>query len=293
MLKIERRLIEFVEKHMCLLGALILSLLALYLRKIAVWCNYESIGAYFDMHENYIQTSVYFVLVRLVQFLPVLPVHSIKWLAGLADFGVAGLTVYMLGREVDDRKRLIFYTVSLFSPVLFLRGIIWAQLDSVAILLLLTGYAIYSSKQGKNKKIGMRIACVPVIFAVSLCPYLFPVVILYLWKKEKEQQEFWTHVLILVSGGVILQFLCTLLIGQSWMEGIFSGIRFLTYHQESGALFEDAGEWLLQLIYLYSAVAAVLTALAAGKHRISYGWTIVVQAVAVLLYGAKLFQVLP
>lgn len=293
MLKIERRLIEFVEKHMCLLGALILSLLALYLRRIAVWWNYESIGAYFDMHKNYTQTSVYFALVRLVQYFPVLPVHSIKWLAGLADFGVAGLTVYMLGHETDDRKRLIFYTAILFSPVLFLRGIIWAQLDSVAILLLLTGYVIYDSKLSLNKKIGMCLACIPVILAVSLCPYLFPIVVLYLWKKEKGHQEFWTSVLLLLSGSVVLQLLCTLLTGLPWLDGIFSGIRFLTYHPESGALYVDAGEWLLQLIYLYSAVAAVFTALAAGKHRISYGWTILIQTVAALLYGAKLFQVLP
>lgn len=289
MLKIERRLIEFVEKHMCLLGALLLSLLALYLRKIAVWWNYESIGAYFDMHENFTQTSVYFALVRLVQYFPVLPVHSIKWLAGLADFGVAGLTVSMLGHEADDRKRLIFYTVILFSPVLFLRGIIWAQLDSVAILLLMTGYVMYCGKRSKNNKIGMRIAYVPVIAAVSLCPYLLPIVVLYLWKKEKGQKEFWINVLLLLSGSLVLQLLCTPVIGRPWLEGIFSGIRFLSYHPESGALYVDAGEWLLQLMYLYSAAAAVLTALAAGKHRISYGWTVLIQAAAALLYGVKLF----
>lgn len=281
MLKWERKLIEFVEKHMCLLCALFLSILALYLRKVAVWWTYDSLSSYFDMHENYTGTAAYFLIVNMVQYLPVIPGHSIKWLAGLSDFGVAVLIVYLLGSEIDDRKRLIFYTACLYSPVIFMRGIIWAQMDSAAVLLLLAGYALYGKKA--------QCALVLAIGAVALCPYLFPAVLLYLWKKERNTKELWPKVLFFTFGGLLVQTVSALLIGERWTEGVLSGVRFLTYHPESGMLYEDAGQWMLQMIYLYSPAAAVLTALAAGKGKLSYSWTIMIHIVAAVLYGANLF----
>ena len=81
-----------------------------------------------------------------------------------------------------------------------------------------------------------------------------------------------------------------MLIGETWIDGLYSGIRFLTYHPESGIRYDNAAEWVLQMVYLYSPVAAVVTILAAGKHRLSYNWTIVTQIVGTLLYGSVLFE---
>lgn len=292
MLKIERRLLELAEKHMLPLSALLLSLLALYLRKTAVWWNYENIGVYFDLHENHTQTAAYYLLVRLVQYLPLLPVHSIKWLAGISDFGVAGLVVYLLGKEADGRKKLIFYVVCVFSPVLFLRGIIWAQLDSFAVLLLLAGYALQSGKNRKRRAAGC-LALVSVIGAVSLCPHLFLIVLVYLWRNNERQRSFWIQAASVVAGGLSVQLISALLIGEAWTEGLYSAIRFLMYHPESGVRYKDAAEWIQHMIYLYSPVAAVLTALAAARHRITYNWTIGIQIVAAALYGSVLFTELP
>ena len=98
---IERKILTFVEKHLLLIGALFSSALALYLRKIAVWWYYGAASFYFDMHPNHIQTTFYDLVVRLLQYLPALPLHSVKWLAGLSDFGVAGLLVLALGKEAS------------------------------------------------------------------------------------------------------------------------------------------------------------------------------------------------
>lgn len=293
MLKIERKAVEFVEKKLFLICVLFLSLLALYLRRIAVWWNYDAIGSYFDMHENYTQTATYFLIVRLVQYLPLLPAHSIKYLAALSDFGVAAMTTYLLGKNADDRKRLIFYTVCLFSPVLFLRGVIWAQLDSVAILFLLIGYALYSVRKKIGKGGARWFALLSAAVSIALCPHLFLVVLLYLWKNEGKQRDFWCDLLVLTGVGLAIQFASALLIGASWKEGVLSGVRFLTYHPESGALYENGEEWLLQMVYLYSPVGTVLTALATGRHKLSYGWAALTQIVAAVLYGANLFVALP
>ena len=283
MLKIERKLIEFVEKHLFLLCILLVSLLALYLRKIAVWWNYEEMGSYFDMHPNYTQTVTYWLVVRLMQYLPMLPLHSVKWLAGLADFGVAGMVAWLLGREADSGKRLIFYAVTLFSPVLFLRGIIWAQPDSVAVLLLLVAYALFPLEKRR------WLALVLITGAIVLCPWLSVIALFYLWRREEGQKNFWLAVLFLTLGGLAVQFVSALLVGVSWKECFFTGMRFLTYNPESGVLYADAGEWLLWMIYQYSPVAAVLTILAAGKNKISCAPAILTQIVAAVLYGAHLF----
>ena len=114
---IERKILTFVEKHLLLIGALFSSALALYLRKIAVWWYYGAASFYFDMHPNHIQTTFYDLVVRLLQYLPALPLHSVKWLAGLSDFGVAGLLVLALGKEASGLKRLAFYLACLYSPI--------------------------------------------------------------------------------------------------------------------------------------------------------------------------------
>ena len=288
MLKIERRLLGFLEKHMLLLSALLLSLMALYLRKTAVWWNYDNIGAYFDMHDNHTQTAAYYLLARLVQYLPLLPVHSVKWLAAISDFGIAGLVVYLLGKETDDRKKLIFYVVCLFSPVLFLRGIIWAQLDSTALILLLVGYVLHNNGQ-KSNRVRDGLALASVVGSIALCPYLFLILLFYLWQKAERKKDFWIQAAVIAAGGLLVQIVCALLVGEVWTDGLYSGIRFLTYHPESGMRYEDATEWILQMVYLYSPAAAVLTVLAAGKNRLSYKWTIGMQIVATVLYGSVLF----
>ena len=288
MLKIERRLLGFLEKHMLLLSALLLSLMALYLRKTAVWWNYDNIGAYFDMHDNHTQTAAYYLLARLVQYLPLLPVHSVKWLAAISDFGIAGLVVYLLGKETDDRKKLVFYVVCLFSPVLFLRGIIWAQLDSTALILLLVGYVLHNNGQ-KSNRVRDWLAMASVVGSIALCPYLFLILLFYLWQKAERKKDFWIQAAVIAAGGLLVQIVCALLVGEVWTDGLYSGIRFLTYHPESGMRYEDATEWILQMVYLYSPAAAVLTVLAAGKNRLSYKWTIGMQIVATVLYGSVLF----
>ena len=290
MLKIERKFIDFVEKHMYLLCALLCSLLALYLRKIAVWWSYGSVAAYFDMHSNYTQTATYYLLVRLTQYLPLLPLHSIKWLAGLADFGIAGLMVLLLGRETSAAKRLIFFLACLFSPILFLRGITWGQIDSIGIFLLLTGYAIHIKNQSKNEKYRKWVAMAPVIFAVALCPWLFLIVIIYLWQMDERQKDFWLKILLLSVGVFAVQLISTALLQFSWKESFFTLVRFLTYHPESGERYGNAIEWMLQLLCLYGPAASILTLLAAGRRKFPYMWAILIQIIATVLCGTYLFR---
>lgn len=290
MLKIERKFVEFVEKHLFLLCVLISLLLALYLRKIAVWWNYGAVSSYFDMHEHYTQTVTYHLIVRLLQYLPLMPLHSIKWLAGLADFGVAGLVTYLLGKEANASKRLIFFITCLFSPVLFLRGITWGQIDSLGILLLLIGYTLYAGEGPKGRKYRKWLALLPTACAAALCPWLFFAALLYFWRKEERQSDFWCGLLLLTAGVFALQLVSALLLQVSLKESFFSLVRFLTYHPESGVRYDNAAEWFMQMLVLCGSAASILTMLAAGRRRFPYVWAILIQIITAALYGAYLFR---
>ena len=112
MLKIEKKLILWVEKHMLWLLVLLAAVMGLYLRKIAVWWGAPDINSYFDSHAGNIQSAFYYLLVQLSQYLPLLPLHSVKWLAGMADYIVAALCfVAVGGRGEGLRAKGAFYLV--------------------------------------------------------------------------------------------------------------------------------------------------------------------------------------
>lgn len=290
MLKIERKLIDFLDKHICLLCMLLVTALGLWLRRLAIWWNYDNVAAYFDMHAHSPQGATYYLLVFLLQYLPKLPLHSVKWLAGLSDIGVAILMASMLGKNAAPTKKLIFYVVSLFSPVLFLRGITLGQLDSMAILFLLLGYALYE-KYWNVCRLPMRgIIVFFTAFSIALYPCLLFAVFFFLLQQKKSQQAFWCELLALLAGIGLLQSISVLVLKLPWTEGIYSLFHYLTYHPETGELYQNAGEWLLYMGIQWGAAASMLSLLAAGRHKISYAWAIGIQITASVLCGEFLFK---
>ena len=109
MLKLEKRLLEYAEKNILLLQLLLVSAIALFIRRLPIWWNPEDIGAYFDFHVNNTQSGLYGLLVGAVQYLPLLPVHTIKWLAALGDFLTAAFCLLLVRRaDASHRLRQVF-----------------------------------------------------------------------------------------------------------------------------------------------------------------------------------------
>jgi len=165
MLKIERKLIDWAEKHMLVLMLLLVSALALYVRRFPIWWNTGDVAAYFDAHENCTQSFFYFLLVRGVQALPLLPIHSIKWLSIAGDFGTAALCLLLVRgwNKKNSLLQALCYCMCLFSPVLILRGCAWAQIDSLALMSFLLGWLLWER--------GARLSAV---FCIMLSALLYP-----------------------------------------------------------------------------------------------------------------------
>lgn len=289
MWKPERRLLEWIEKHMLLLALLFVSLLALYLRKIAVWWSYEKIAAYFDMHGKYTQTAAWYLLERILEYpaaaFSVTPAHLMKWLSGLADFGLAGMSALLLGRNAHPVKRLILFVVTLFSPVIFLRGVIWAQPESLAAALLLLALWLYEERAGMLRPVAFFV----VILAISLCPYFFPMVLVYLWKGKRTEKLRWGSGLVILAGGVLLQIAGAVCIGAAVSEGLETCLRWMSYHPETGELYESGLEWLLGMLCLYGLPLTVYTELSACRREKGYVTAALAQIALTVLYGSILF----
>lgn len=285
MLKIERKVLLWVEKHMFVLLAVLAAVMGLYLRRGAVWWSSPDAGYYFDGHEGNIQSGCYHLLVRLVQYLPMLPLHTVKWLAAAADYAVAVLAVIAVGghREGEKLKSSFYFTGCILSPVAYLRGSCWAQVDSAAFALLLGAYIVW----GKGQKIpGILLA----MAGIALYPPLLVMVFCWIFfRRESFQREDYLYLGILFVGCCLLQGMAGLLSGRSWMEGLRSLTGWMSREPYQGTVYADPLAWGIQMGNLLGYGAAMVSGMAAYRHRISYGTALLIHLAVLLIYGSVLF----
>lgn len=287
MLKIEKKLLLWVEKHMFLLMALLAVAIALFLKRMAIWWGTSDVGYYFDGHSNNIQSMVYHGLVRLVQYVPMLPLHSIKWLTIIADLVVAFLCLLAVGghREKLKLKPTFYFVVCVLSPVAFLRGAGWGQIDSVAFMFLLAAYLMWE----REKKIA---AVLLGVIAVTLYPCFLPVAcawILYQGKGIPGKDWLYLGVLIVVS--VVLQGICSMALGYSFGEGVMSCVRWTTYDPYTGVAFNQPLLWVKQMINLFGYAGVMISGIAAYRHKMSYIATLMINLLVSLVYAGYMFPI--
>lgn len=288
----ERLLLEGIEKHMLLLAVLVISLLALYLRKVAVPWNYENILGHFDHHINHTESSFYYLLLRISEYIPILPLHSFKWLGGLSDFALAAVCAGIAG-ERSKLKQCILYMLCLFSPVVFLRGIVWAQPDSAALFLLLTAFLLQKRfGPGKNKGID----CLCILLAgtgIAITPCLLVVFLLMTFHFRKPGFAAGFGV---IATSLFLQTVSVLVLKESITEGFYSMFRFGACHPLTGAYYDAPGEWLIRMMILFGLPASCLSLLyaarntkAASGHYTPLLPATAIQFIVTLLYSNCLF----
>ena len=282
MLKMEKKIFELVDKYRLALSLLLVLALTLYLRKIGVWWNYSRVATAFDMHQNYIESSLYHLLVKLVQYIPILPLHSIKWLAGLCDYILVFLCVYSVEASVKKwrEREIITYIVLIFSPVLYIRGIIWGQIDSVAMVFLVLAYLLWEKKRILPALVSATLAC-------ALYPCLLPIVVIYFFYVDKEKSFFF--VMWILVGTSVLLGLCSMALGNGFLEGVETMLRWGTYNMLYGTLFSFGTDWLLQLLVLYGLPVSTLMILGTLQGKVSYKWTVLLHVLATIWYGSIIF----
>ena len=297
MIKWEKKLIEYLEKHMLLLAALFISALALYLRRQNIWYYTNDYIYYFDMHENHIQTPFYYLLVTLAGHSGMSPLHAIKWIGGLADFAVAILGVLFAGNihslknstnqkegRYEQIKLLLLYAAMLFAPVIYLRGCVWAQIDALAFALLLAAVFVWDCF-GKKGIVGAIILAG--VGAALYAPFLLLVIWYCLCVKKEDglAKYLWVAVLAVTA---VLELVACGMTAMDWQQGLLSLIQWTTYHPHTGVLYNSVGEWLWQQILIWIYGASVVSLLAAYRRKLPYMVVAVLQIVLTVCCGVAL-----
>lgn len=289
MLKIEKRVLEWAEKHMYPLTILLVCVLALYMRRGAIWWSSPDVGTYFDGHENHIQSAFYYALVRLAQYFPMLPLHVMKWIYSLADMAVIVLSVMAMDGDWKkfSLRKTLFLIVFVLSPVAYLRGAVWAQPDSLAFGLVLSAYLLWS--RGWRK-----CAMVPAVLGVALYPCFILLVIGYLWLSDRDdRKKAWIYFTVLFVAVLVVQGSNSMILGGTWKEGIRTCFRWMAYEPYMGVLYKVNGiDWILQMINVCGYGAAMTSVLLAYRKKLPYIAAVGIHLAVLLVYGSLLFPVL-
>ncbi len=294
MIKIEKRLIEFLEKHMLLLAVLLVTMIAFLMRRQNIWYYTTDYIHFFDRHENHIQGMLYFLVVNLTGYVFDVPLHGIKWIASIADFAVAGLCVLLCKAELSKQVRItkvekwklfFLYTGCLVAPVLYIRGCVWAQIESLAMAFLL-GALYMVETQGKR----MRIVAV-VLAAVGMALYpMYMLLIMGYCLYIKREEAAWLRYLFVpaVLVAIILEAVSSFVVGVAWKQGIMSFFQWMSYHPYTGAGYANVGEWLWQMLILSSYSIALISGVAAFLKKIPYVVAFGAQLLVAVCYGIVL-----
>lgn len=298
MLTFEKKIIAFVEKNLFLLSALLLTAIAFVVRRWGIWYHSQDYIYYFDMHDGNIQSAFYWLLVHLMGYGFDIPMHGIKWLAAIADFGVA-VFVVLLCKEgkawktctsSEKGKLLLLYGGCLFAPVMFLRGCIWAQVDSVAAALLLAALYVWQKASRRKQQFllmaaavflaGLGIAVYP-IFMVAVIAFFF------LEKRCFERKNVVAFLSIFVAA-ILWSGICGVFTSLGFGGGVRSLVQWMTYHPYTGEIYAGGTEWLGWLLLLGGYGIALYSGVAAFQRKLSITIAIGIQLIVSICYGGML-----
>lgn len=149
MFKIEKRFLEWVEKHIllfCVIGVTLISMMIRYsFREIisndAYWCLlpwYDVIKENGGIHALGSQVGdynmLYQFLIAIFTYLPIEPLSAYKLLSCIFDYLLAaamGYFVYDFSEKDRVLKGAMAYMLVLMSPIVFLNSSYWGQCDAI------------------------------------------------------------------------------------------------------------------------------------------------------------------
>lgn len=199
MISVEKRFLEWIEKHILLLAGIAATLIAIGIRYsyreiisidasecLLPWYQIikenGGIEALSAQVGNY--NMLYQFLIALFTYLPIEPLSAYKLLSCIFDFllaGAMGLFIYDYSEKDKALKGILVYMAVLFSPMVFLNSSYWGQCDAIY-----TFFCIASLMASFKEKYKMTFFLFGMAFAFKLqAVFLLPFFcILYFMKKR-------------------------------------------------------------------------------------------------------------
>ena len=182
MLKWERKLIESIDRYLPQLVWILVTLIALFIRRGGLWHVSFDFGSQFYTDDpGYLHTPFYTMFIWLVSHIPVTPIRTVKMIISLFDFGVAAAAVVLirdrmvrreglkyrdglknraglrnragltsltgLAAESNTGRLLVAYALLLISPVVIENGLTWIHMDSICFFAVLCALIAWNRKK--------------------------------------------------------------------------------------------------------------------------------------------------
>lgn len=284
MLKVEKKFIEWINRHMAAIALVFVVLAAMWIR--AAGRNFVGIDYHFSLYDipgncnSYIyRTLVSLIMPRWSEYVIVL----LKFLTYLGDFGVALLSLFLLrdkGGTLSGLQVFLVSTACLLAPVSLIYSVTGMEIDSVCMCFMLLGMLLYQS--------GRILPAVPVMaLAAFLYPAYWPVVIafdIFFAVQQAKQSSFsksaaasQVFMLVLLAFSVFLE-------NKGMAGGYYWGKLFVT-DPNSGAGYVGFGLWLLGMCRIYGYCFAMLTLIFSFRRRRLRIPALVLQLLVLMLVG--------
>ena len=284
MLKMEHKLISFINKYMVHIAIGFIIFTAVYVRLAARnYVGYDFHFLLYDIPGN-CGSVLYRGAVRWLTARTELVVPVLKMLAYFGDACVAMMTCVLLGREWL-KKDLIrpFFVLSAvsLSPVVLEYSAAGMRLDSLCMALLLVNVYLLRKKK-------YPVAMCLTLAAAILCPAYWILVFAQLGfmvylavRLIKEKKAIGSVVLSGVLAGIV--WAVSIFIERSTQAAVYFWGKVWVINRFSGVYFDSLWEWLGEMVMLYGYFAATSLLIYSVKNR-KFRIPAIVMQVAVTMF---------
>lgn len=246
MFKWERRLTEWIDRYLPELLFVLITLIAAFMRfREGIWhVSFDYQNQFYPELPTYTHTPFYTLFMRMICYIPVTPIRTMKYIICLFDFAVALEAVALLGRLRGQRREktaaLACYGLLLISPLAIANGLVWIHADSICLSAVLGAWLLAGRK--KYPWAGLLLGAA----AALQMQYGVFWIIAVIWSVRKQKKALpWLGAGAVLT--VILTFAGILAEGTGAKEGVYALVRWLVTDQASGEAFAGILPWITQM----------------------------------------------
>ena len=265
MLKLEEKIIEWINGHMIYIAFIIVLVTAVWIR-LAGW-EYVGNDYHFYLYDipgncnSLLYRSIVAFLMERSEFIVML----LKFFAYTGDFAVTFFTMVLWRRShshLNPVAALFLLTACLLSPVILLYSMGGMRIDSLCMSLILAGILCLRNKLYFPAVLLAAAAAFlyPVYWPVVLTPAIWIVI------KQKRDGQMTIH----MTAALFLLF-CLLIVSvfleDHGGDGIFFWGKLFVINPHTGEVYANPGQWLSGMLNLYGYCLATGSLLPAFSRR--------------------------
>lgn len=288
MLKIERKLTDWIDKYLVQIVMVMLVVFAVYMRKATLYHRpFDMENAFYPDATGYLHTAFYTQWIAWLSRLPVVCVTTLKILTAGFDVVLALLTAFWIWKPqgIAEKRNVgqafVCFGLLLVSPLCIANGVVWLHIDSICLSILVCAWMCLERERypvaGLLMGLAIALQMQYVVILIGLSIRVF--------RKKREALP-----CLLVAMGVLLglNILSVPLLNISFTEGLFSLVNWLMLDPGTGELHVNLLTWFCSLLGQFSYLLGVGSMIVAFRTRKYWKTALIINAVTILFLGGIL-----